>query len=124
MSQILLHSIKEDMKRKSIASYQLFEEVADNITSLKVGANEAIYIHTFHAIGREHFQLEMKSAIKSHTYNHYNCEFTPPVYDGGFPHAKFSSYLLHSHYSPIEIINPSNMIFFIQYVRVIFNPNN
>ena len=107
------------MKRKNIASYQLIEEVVDNAANLFIGSNEAIYIHSFFSFGRQDFAVSMESATNKVNYTNQNCtvNFQAEMFT-------FQSNLVNSHFSTINISNPNKVGFFIQYVRVIFNPNN
>lgn len=109
--------ITNDLIAKSITDYQLLSEVVTNPTTIKVGANEVVYVMYCYVKTTTVFSIKLSSGTAVATYNELNTEqhtvSTSNTYE---------SSLITAHWSNINIQSNLNTgHFFIQYVRVAFS---
>ena len=109
--------IANDLQAKGIADYQLLNEVVTNPATIKVGANEVVYVMYCYVKPVAAFSIKIHSGTAVATYNELNTRQNAVGTSN-----IFESSLITAHWSNINIqSNLSTGHFFIQYVRVAFS---
>lgn len=114
---ILTKMITNDLIAKGITDYQLLNEVVTNPTTIKVGANEVVYVMYCYVNTATVFSIKLNSGTAVATYNELNTrQHTTGTLN------TYESSLITAHWSNINIQSNLNTgHFFIQYVRVAFS---
>ena len=128
---ILLHTIKQDMKRKGIEDYEIQDHTVINPSLIEVTSNEAVYITYFSTVVQwGDFDIRISSPTDSVQYTPFNTKsyggssqpvFSDFYYFGGS--SNYESSQISKHFGNVKFnnLNPFEIKYFVRYIKVIFN---